>query len=83
MRRTNLISSWSPDTPNMKKLWFEYYSEMEKLFRTIMIIFARVLEVHDEFFLERISEHGSSQRIVFYPPVPQGVCACSSPPLSP
>lgn len=69
LRTLDSQTSWSLDTPKMKELWFKYYSEMESLFRTIMIIFARALELSDDFFLSRINQHESSLRIVHYPAV--------------
>lgn len=60
---------WQPDTSQMRKLWTNYYQEMEKLLHTIMEYFAIALELDRDYFENKLDNHKSPMRTVYYPPV--------------
>lgn len=60
---------WQPDTLEMRKLWGNYYKEMEKLLHIIMEYFAIGLELEKDYFENKLDNHKSPMRTVYYPPV--------------
>lgn len=78
--------NWFPDKSSMEILWFNYvililyflslfskqYLEMEKLTKILMRLFAIGLGLPESFFDDKLTNHQSCLRAVYYPPVKSG-----------
>uniref|UniRef100_A0A6B2LBK8 Fe2OG dioxygenase domain-containing protein n=1 Tax=Arcella intermedia TaxID=1963864 RepID=A0A6B2LBK8_9EUKA len=64
-------TQWRPDTPNMEKLWFQYYNHMENLLTILMELFAMALDQPKHFFTQKLTTHNHPLRSVYYP----GTCS--------
>ncbi|MBX3091708.1 MAG: isopenicillin N synthase family oxygenase [Cryobacterium sp.] len=58
---------WPAAMPELKASWENYYSEMSKLARRLMSMFAHGLELSAEFFDDKIDHSPSALRAINYP----------------
>jgi isopenicillin N synthase-like dioxygenase len=62
-----------PDAPaDLRRIWSDYYREMERLAADIMRVFALALDAPENYFDDKIDNHISRVRVRCYPPVPAG-----------
>jgi isopenicillin N synthase-like dioxygenase len=65
---TNFAGNHWPEEPaDLKPAFTSYYREMERVGAIIIRIFARALDVPDEYFERRIDKHTSILRVINYP----------------
>ncbi len=60
---------WPQIPTDLRRVWTDYYGEMEKLAVDVMRVFALALGAPEEFFDDKIDKHISRIRVRCYPPV--------------
>ncbi|WP_172383815.1 isopenicillin N synthase family oxygenase [Streptomyces sp. MNP-20] len=63
-----LANAWPANPPGFKEVWHDYLAAMADLAADLMRLFARALDLDEEFFADKFDRHGSSVAVNYYPP---------------
>ncbi len=58
---------WPSEPQEMKKIWENYYSEMERLSNDLMRIFALALGLEENWFHDKVDKHITNFSVIHYP----------------
>lgn len=62
---------WPQRPSDLREVWSSYYRVLERLGADIMRIFARALQLPEDFFDDKIDKHTSALRVLNYPDQPE------------
>jgi isopenicillin N synthase-like dioxygenase len=72
MAGTNFAPNiWPAQPPTFEPAMRRYYAAMERLSDTIMHVFAKALDLPEDFFSSKMDRHISTLRLVYYPALRQ------------
>lgn len=61
---------WPDTPPELRRIWLQYFAEMERLSRTLLRLFALALELEEDWFQVAVGAHLSELIANHYPPQP-------------
>jgi isopenicillin N synthase-like dioxygenase len=64
------LNKWPPDMPEFRAAAMEYYAAMEAMTTRLVPVFARALDLPEDYFAAAFAEPSCTIRLIHYPPQP-------------